>query len=54
MFNEFRKPPEGGLLDNCLALIDSVLEKVEVYELMCNKEQDAAITLHKALGFETN
>ena len=54
VFNEFRKPPEGGLLDNCLSLIEQVLDKVPVYELLCNKETDAAITLHKALGFETN
>ena len=54
VFNEFRKPPEGGLLDNCLTLIEGVLEYVPVYELMCNKEQDAALTLHKALGFDNN
>ena len=54
VFNEFRKPPEGGLLDSCLTLIEGVLENVPVYELLCNKEQDAALTLHKALGFDNN
>jgi len=54
VFNEFRKPPEGGLLDNCLTLIEGVLDKVAVYELMCNKEKDAAITLHRALDFGEN
>ena len=54
VFNEFRKPPEGGLLENCLTLIEGVLDKVPVYELLCNKEQDAALTLHKALGFGDN
>ena len=52
VFNEFRKPPEGGLLDNCLALIEAILEKVPVYELLCNKDKSAAITLHKAIGFD--
>lgn len=52
VFNEFRKPPVGELLDNCLTLIDGVLEKVPVFELLCNKEKDAVTTIYEAVGFD--
>jgi len=54
VFNEFRKPPEGGLLENCLTLIDGVLEKVPVFELLCNKDKDAVTTIYNAVGFGKN
>ena len=53
VFNEFRKPPVGKLLDNCLTLIDSILQKVPVFELLCNKEKDAVTTIYKAVGFDS-
>lgn len=54
VFNEFRKPPEGGLLDNCLTLIEGVLDKVPVFELLCNKNKDAVTTIYEAVGFGEN
>lgn len=53
VFNEFRKPPVGMLLDNCLTLMDCVLQKVPVFELLCNKEKDAVTTIYEAVGFDS-
>ncbi|MBQ2896933.1 MAG: hypothetical protein IJE46_01230 [Clostridia bacterium] len=52
VFNEFRKPPVGTLMENCLTLIDGVLERVPVFELLCNKEKDAVTTIYNAVGFD--
>ncbi len=52
IFNEMRKPPVESLMDKSLTVMDSILQKVPVYELFCNKNKDAVMTVFDAVGFD--